>query len=44
MQLKEKVEKANSVDDLDYLRRINKKEYWYTSILILGLFYGVMGK
>ncbi len=42
--LKERIEKAESLDDLEYLRRTNEKKYWWTSILITGLFYGLNGK
>ncbi|MEA4957581.1 hypothetical protein SDC9_30484 [bioreactor metagenome] len=44
MYLKERIEKAESLDDLEYLRRTNEKKYWWTSILITGLFYGLNGK
>ncbi|KZX15767.1 hypothetical protein MBCUT_12700 [Methanobrevibacter cuticularis] len=44
MYLKERIEKAESINDLDYLRRTNEKKYWWTSILITGLFYGLNGK
>ena len=41
--VKEKIEKAETRDDLDYIRRINEKKYWWTSILITGLFYALNG-
>jgi len=41
--VKEKIEKAETKDDLDYIRRVNEKKYWWTSILIIGLFYGLNG-
>ena len=44
MILKERIEKADSIDDLDYLRRTNMKKFWWTSILITGLFYALNGK
>lgn len=42
--LKGKIENADSVDELDYLRITNQKKYWWTSIFITGLFYGLNGK
>lgn len=44
MYLKERIENAESTDDLDYLRRTNEKNYWWTSIFFTGLFYGLNGK
>jgi zinc ribbon protein len=44
MYLKERIDKAESIDDLDYLRRVNEKKYWWSSILVTGLFYGLNGK
>ena len=43
-ELKEKIENAQDVDELEYLRRTNEKKYWWTSIFICGLFYGLNGK
>lgn len=42
--LKERIENAESMDDLDYLRRTNEKKYWWTSIFFIGLFYALNGK
>ncbi|MCL2688094.1 MAG: hypothetical protein FWE58_06120 [Methanobrevibacter sp.] len=41
--VKGKIENAETKDDLEYLRRVNEKKYWWTSILITGLFYGLNG-
>lgn len=38
------IKKANDQTELDYIRRTNEKEYWWTSILILALFYGLNDK
>lgn len=35
---------ANDVDELEYLKITNKKKYWWSSILLCGLFYGINGK
>ncbi|MCQ2738273.1 MAG: hypothetical protein MJ224_06655 [archaeon] len=29
---------------MEYLRRTNEKKYWWSSIFIVGLFYGLNGK
>lgn len=42
--LKDKIECAEDVDELNYLRRVNEKKYWWTSIFVLGLFYALNGK
>ena len=42
--LKEKIEIAETIDDLNYLRIVNEKKYWWASILIAGLFYGLNRK
>jgi len=44
LYLKDKIEKAKTTEELDYLRITNEKKYWWTSILIAGLFYGLNGK
>jgi len=44
LYLKEKIEIAETADDLNYLRIVNEKKYWWTSILLTGLFYGLNGK
>lgn len=42
--LKEKIANAEDVDELNYIRTTNQKKYWWTSIFIAGLFYGLNGK
>ncbi|MDD6257110.1 hypothetical protein [Methanobrevibacter boviskoreani] len=44
MHLKERIENAEDLDELEFLRRTNEKKYWWTSILVAGLFYGLNGK
>lgn len=39
--LKEKIANAEDVDELNYIRTTNQKKYWWTSIFIAGLFYGL---
>ena len=41
--LREKIEKAENMDELNYLRRTNEKKYWWTSIFVAGLFYALNG-
>lgn len=41
--LKERIEKADNIDELNYLRTTNEKKYWWTSIFIAGLFYALNG-
>ena len=40
----EKIANAEDVDELNYIRTTNQKKYWWTSIFIAGLFYGLNGK
>lgn len=42
--LKEKIANAEDMDELNYIRTTNQKKYWWTSIFIAGLFYGLNGK
>lgn len=42
--LKRNIKNAEDNDELEYLRRTNEKKYWWTSIFITGLFYGLNGK
>mgnify|MGYP004515235361 CR=1 FL=1 len=42
--LKEKIANAEDMDELNYIRITNQKKYWWTSIFIAGLFYGLNGK
>jgi len=44
MYLKERIEKADTIEDLEFLRRTNEKKYWWSSIFIAGLFYALNGK
>ena len=44
MYLKEKIKNAETLDELNNLRRVNKKKLWWTSIFICGLFYGLNDK
>ena len=41
--LRERIEKAENIDELNYLRRTNEKKYWWTSIFVAGLFYALNG-
>ena len=42
--LKDRIANAQDIDELNYLRLVNEKKYWWTSILIVGLFYALNGK
>lgn len=42
--LKEKIMNATTNDELDHLRRSNEKKYWWSSIIVCGLFYGLNEK
>lgn len=42
--LKDKIENAEDMDELNYLRTVNEKKYWWTSIFVAGLFYALNGK
>lgn len=44
LYLKAKIETAETTDDLNYLQLVHEKNYWWTSIIITGLFYGLNGK
>ena len=41
--LKQRIMNANDVDELEYLKITNEKKYWWSSILLCGLFYGING-
>ena len=41
--LREQIERAQDIDELNYLRAINEKKYWWTSIFVAGLFYALDG-
>lgn len=42
--LKEKIMNATTNDELEHLRRSNEKKYWWSSIIVCGLFYGLNEK
>lgn len=42
--LKNKIDDAEDMDELNYLRTVNEKKYWWTSIFVAGLFYALNGK
>ena len=42
--LKQNIMNAKDVDELEYLKITNEKKYWWSSILLCGLFYGLNGK
>ena len=44
IMLKQKIMNAKDVDELEYLKITNEKKYWWSSILLCGLFYGINGK
>lgn len=41
--LKGRIEKAQDIEELNYLRLTNEKKYWWTSIFVVGLFYALNG-
>jgi len=42
--LEQKIANAQDIDELNYLRTTNEKKYWWSSIFVAGLFYGLNGK
>lgn len=42
--LKEQISNASDDAELEYLKATNEKKYWWTSIFVAGLFYGLNGK
>ncbi|MCQ2972503.1 MAG: hypothetical protein MJ209_04375 [archaeon] len=38
------IKNAQDEAELNYIRKVNEKQYWWTSIFICGLFYGLNGK
>ena len=42
--LEEKIKNAEDIEELNYLRTTNQKKYWWSSIFIIGLFYGLNKK
>ena len=41
--LKDNISRAQTLDELNYLRITNEKKYWWSSIFIVGLFYALNG-
>lgn len=41
--LKGQIERAQDMDELNYIRLTNEKKYWWTSIFVAGLFYALNG-
>ena len=44
LMLKNQIENAKDINELNYLRVTHEKKYWWTSIFISGLFYAINGK
>jgi len=42
--LEQEIANAQDIDELNYLRTTNEKKYWWSSIFVAGLFYGLNGK
>ena len=43
MMLEGQIERAQDMDELNYIRLTNEKKYWWTSIFVAGLFYALNG-
>ena len=44
MLLEKRIEQAEDLEELNYLRVTNEKKYWWTSIFVAGLFYALNGR
>ena len=42
--LKEQIDQAEDIEELNFLRKVNEKKYWWTSIFITGLFHALNKK
>lgn len=42
--LKMEIDRAQNMDEVNSIRENNEKKYWWSSIFIGGLFYGINGK
>ncbi|SDA65006.1 zinc ribbon domain-containing protein [Methanobrevibacter millerae] len=43
MMLEGQIERAQDMDELNYIRLTSEKKYWWTSIFVAGLFYALNG-
>ena len=44
LQTKREIKNAKDELDLEYIDKAHRKEHWWASIFIVGLFYGLNGK
>ena len=43
IELKYQIDNAQDIDELNFIRLTKEKKYWWTSILVVGLFYALNG-